>query len=198
MGDLFPPWPLFYAFLVASSALAITPGPGVLYIIARSLAQGRRTGLVSVVGVALGNLGNVFAASVGLATLFTVSSFAFSIIKYAGALYRHSHTRAILAHLSGWFRRCSAQSRNYALFRCISAAVSNPACITHESEYVARFSLRCHRRCNRQRLRSGRRHRCTGVTRFRNLPNWAADEWWFVDWTRGLHCTRGGARWEIT
>lgn len=87
MTDLFPPWPLFSAFLLASLILAITPGPGVLYIVTRSLVQGRRFGLVSVAGVALGNLGNAFAAAVGLAALFAVSSLAFSVVKYAGALY---------------------------------------------------------------------------------------------------------------
>ena len=87
MTDLFPPWPLFSAFLFASFVLAVTPGPGVLYIVTRSLVQGRRFGLVSVAGVALGNLGNALAASVGLAALFAVSSLAFSVVKYAGALY---------------------------------------------------------------------------------------------------------------
>ncbi len=87
MTDLFPPWPLFSAFLLASFVLAVTPGPGVLYIVTRSLVQGRRFGLVSVAGVALGNLGNALAASVGLAALFAVSSLAFAIVKYAGAVY---------------------------------------------------------------------------------------------------------------
>lgn len=87
MTDLFPPWPLFSAFLLASLVLAATPGPGVLYIVTRSLVQGRRSGLVSVAGVALGNLGNAFAASIGLAALFAVSSLAFTMVKYAGALY---------------------------------------------------------------------------------------------------------------
>ena len=62
MPDLLPPWPRFTAFLLASLALAVTPGPGVLYIVARSLLQGRRAGLVSVAGVALGNLGNALVA----------------------------------------------------------------------------------------------------------------------------------------
>lgn len=87
MTDLFPPWPLFSAFLLVSLVLALTPGPGVLYIVTRSLVQGRQSGLVSVAGVALGNLGNAFAAAVGLAALFAVSSLAFSVVKYAGALY---------------------------------------------------------------------------------------------------------------
>ena len=87
MIDLFPPWPLFSAFFLASLVLAVTPGPGVIYIVTRSVVQGRRSGLVSVAGVALGNLGNAIAASLGLAALFAVSSLAFSLIKYAGALY---------------------------------------------------------------------------------------------------------------
>ncbi|MEF8716028.1 MAG: LysE family transporter, partial [Accumulibacter sp.] len=87
MTDLFPPWPILSAFLFASLVLAITPGPGVLYIVTRSLVQGRRSGLVSVAGVALGNLGNALAASVGLAALFAASSLAFAVVKYAGALY---------------------------------------------------------------------------------------------------------------
>ena len=87
MTDLFPPWPLFSAFLLTSLVLAVTPGPVVIYVVTRSLVQGRRSGLVSVAGVALGNLGNALAASVGLAALFAISSIAFSVIKYAGALY---------------------------------------------------------------------------------------------------------------
>ncbi len=87
MTELVPPWPLFSAFLLASIVLAVTPGPGVLYIVTHSLVRGRRFGLVSVAGVALGNLGNATAASVGLAALFAVSAIAFSIVKYAGALY---------------------------------------------------------------------------------------------------------------
>ncbi|MDF9393725.1 MULTISPECIES: LysE family translocator [Methylococcus] len=87
MTDLLPPWPLFSAFLLASLALAVTPGPGVLYVVTRSLVQGRGCGLVSVASVAFGNLGNALAASIGLAALFAVSSFAFSVVKSAGAIY---------------------------------------------------------------------------------------------------------------
>lgn len=85
MNEIIPPWPLFTAFLAASFILAVTPGPGVIYIVTRSLTQGRSSGLASVAGVALGNLGNALGASVGLAALFEVSSTAFWIVKYAGA-----------------------------------------------------------------------------------------------------------------
>lgn len=87
MHDLLPPWPLLTAFIAASAVLAVTPGPGVLYIVTRSLAQGRAAGLASVGGVALGNFGNAIGASIGLGALFAVSSLAFTAIKYAGAIY---------------------------------------------------------------------------------------------------------------
>jgi threonine/homoserine/homoserine lactone efflux protein len=87
MHTLWPSWPLLSAFMLASLALAMTPGPGVLYIVTRSLAHGRGAGVASVAGVALGNLGNAIAASVGLAALFAISALAFSVVKYAGALY---------------------------------------------------------------------------------------------------------------
>ena len=80
-------WPLVAAFGIASFVLAATPGPGVLYIVTRTLAQGRRAGLASVAGVALGNLGNAMGASLGLAALLAVSSLAFSVVKIAGAAY---------------------------------------------------------------------------------------------------------------
>ena len=78
---------MFSAFLITSFILAVTPGPGVLYIVTRSLTQGRRYGLASVAGVALGNLGNAVGASIGLAAVFAVSAVAFTAVKYLGALY---------------------------------------------------------------------------------------------------------------
>ncbi|WP_334187711.1 LysE family translocator [Noviherbaspirillum sp.] len=87
MPDAVIAWPMLAAFLVASLVLAVTPGPAVVYIVTRTIAQGRRAGLASVAGVALGNLGNAIGASVGLAALFAVSSLAFSVVKYAGAAY---------------------------------------------------------------------------------------------------------------
>jgi threonine/homoserine/homoserine lactone efflux protein len=87
MIDILPAWPLLAAFLLASLLLAVTPGPAVVYLLTRTLAQGRRAGLASVAGVALGNLGNAVGAAVGLAALFAVSSLAFTVVKYAGAAY---------------------------------------------------------------------------------------------------------------
>lgn len=85
--DFLPPPALFAAFCLASLVLAVTPGPAVFYVVTRALVQGRRAGLASVAGVALGNLGNALGAAIGLAALFAVSSLAFSVVKYAGAAY---------------------------------------------------------------------------------------------------------------
>ena len=81
------PVPLSAAFLAASFVLAVTPGPAVFYIVTRSATQGRAAGLVSIAGVASGNLGNGIVASLGLATLFAISALAFTLVKYVGALY---------------------------------------------------------------------------------------------------------------
>ncbi|HYL70367.1 MAG TPA: LysE family translocator [Candidatus Dormibacteraeota bacterium] len=80
-------WQTYTAFAIASVVLAVTPGPAVFYIVTRSLSQGRRAGLASVAGVALGNLGNALGASLGLAALFAISALAFWVVKYAGAAY---------------------------------------------------------------------------------------------------------------
>jgi threonine/homoserine/homoserine lactone efflux protein len=87
MSTILPPLPLFTAFLAASLILAVTPGPAVFYIVTRSVTHGRLSGLASVAGVALGNLGNAIGASLGLAALFAVSSVAFTVVKYLGAAY---------------------------------------------------------------------------------------------------------------
>lgn len=87
MIELLPSLPLLSAFLAAALVLAVTPGPGVVYIVTRTLAQGRACGLASVAGVALGNFGNAAAASIGLAALLAASATAFDVVRYAGAAY---------------------------------------------------------------------------------------------------------------
>lgn len=75
------------AFIVASLVLALAPGPAVIYLLTQTLSHGRRAGLGSVGGVALGNLANAAAALLGLAAVLRVSATAFLIAKVLGALY---------------------------------------------------------------------------------------------------------------
>src|SRR5574342_1420037 len=74
-------------FLLAALVLLLTPGPAVLYIVARSLDQGRRAGLVSVLSIEVGNSVHVLGAALGLSALLLSSALAFSIVKYLGAVY---------------------------------------------------------------------------------------------------------------
>jgi threonine/homoserine/homoserine lactone efflux protein len=77
----------FIAFLIASIVLAITPGPGIAYVVARTVAGGRAEGLASCIGTGIGGLLHVFAAALGVSLLVAESTMAFNIIKYVGAAY---------------------------------------------------------------------------------------------------------------
>ena len=72
---------------LASLALAIVPGPAVLYIVTRSVSQGRAAGVASVAGIHVGTVAHVVAAALGLSALLMRSVLAFSVVKYAGAAY---------------------------------------------------------------------------------------------------------------
>jgi threonine/homoserine/homoserine lactone efflux protein len=74
-------------FLAASLALTLTPGPAVLFIVARSMGQGRRAGLLSVAGIGLGNAVHAAATSLGLAALLASSPLAFAAVRWAGGAY---------------------------------------------------------------------------------------------------------------
>jgi threonine/homoserine/homoserine lactone efflux protein len=87
MSDLLAPPELLLACLLASLVLAVTPGPAVVYILSRTVAQGRRGGLASALGVALGNLGNAAATTLGLAAVFAAWPLSFTVVKLGGALW---------------------------------------------------------------------------------------------------------------
>jgi threonine/homoserine/homoserine lactone efflux protein len=77
----------FALFVAAATVIAVTPGPGIFYVGARALAGGRREGLASSFGTGLGGLVHVVAGAVGLSALVLASAEAFTVLKYAGALY---------------------------------------------------------------------------------------------------------------
>jgi len=82
-----PEWTSLGLFAVAALILLLTPGPAVLYIVTRSIDQGWRAGLVSVLGVHVGTLAHIFAAAAGLSALLAASATAFGVVKYLGAVY---------------------------------------------------------------------------------------------------------------
>ena len=77
----------FLLFAAASLLFLAIPGPSVFYIVTRSLAQGRRAGVTSMLGVQAGGLVHVVAAAVGVSAIIASSATAFTIVKYAGAAY---------------------------------------------------------------------------------------------------------------
>ena len=77
----------YIPFLIAALALAITPGPGITYVVARTVSGGRAEGLASCMGTAIGGLLHVIASSLGLSVLIAKSAIFFSLLKYLGAAY---------------------------------------------------------------------------------------------------------------
>src|SRR5271169_2363555 len=77
----------FFLFLTAALLLAVAPGPGMLYVLARSLAGGKREGVVSALGTFLGGMVHVFAAALGVSVILARSAMAFAAVKYLGAAY---------------------------------------------------------------------------------------------------------------
>ena len=75
------------AFFIAAFVLAVTPGPGIAYVVARTAAGGRAEGLASCIGTGLGGMLHVGAAALGLSVLLAQSAVAFSLVKYIGAAY---------------------------------------------------------------------------------------------------------------
>lgn len=74
-------------FLIAMFAVNITPGPDMLYVIGRSVGQGRAAGLIAALGIGTGCIVHIVAAALGLAALLTHAPVAFTAIQYAGAAY---------------------------------------------------------------------------------------------------------------
>jgi threonine/homoserine/homoserine lactone efflux protein len=77
----------FLLFLTAAVLLAIAPGPGMLYVLARSLAGGKREGVLSALGTFFGGMVHVFAAALGISIILAKSAVAFAAVKYIGAAY---------------------------------------------------------------------------------------------------------------
>jgi threonine/homoserine/homoserine lactone efflux protein len=77
----------FLLFFTAAALLAIAPGPGMLYVLARCLAGGKREGVLSALGTFLGGMVHVLAAALGVSLILAKSAVAFATVKYAGAAY---------------------------------------------------------------------------------------------------------------
>lgn len=77
----------FSLFVVASLTLLLTPGPAVMYVVTRSVDQGRKAGLISVLGIQTGTFVHVVGAALGISALLLSSALVFDLVKYLGAAY---------------------------------------------------------------------------------------------------------------
>ncbi len=82
-----PEWGTLGLFVLAATAMVVTPGPSVLYVVARSIDQGRGAGFASAIGIQAGTLIHVGAAVIGLSAILASSATAFMVVKYLGAAY---------------------------------------------------------------------------------------------------------------
>jgi threonine/homoserine/homoserine lactone efflux protein len=82
-----PGWSTYAVFVPAALALLVVPGPAVLYIVTRSVDQGRAAGLASLFGVHVGSVVHVVAAALGVSVVLARSAEAFTVVKFAGAAY---------------------------------------------------------------------------------------------------------------
>lgn len=110
-------WHMFPVFLAAALVLAATPGPGIFYVLARTLAGGRREGVHSSLGTFLGGLVHVVAAAFGLSAILAASAAAFTVVKYAGAVYLFWIGIQMIRTRNAEFAESAAGSGSLRVFR---------------------------------------------------------------------------------
>ena len=84
---LLPDWPAFSIFLAACFAVGASPGPGMMFAVARAVEQGRKAGVVSVLGLSTASLIWCLAAAFGVAAIIATSPLAYDVLRYMGAGY---------------------------------------------------------------------------------------------------------------
>jgi threonine/homoserine/homoserine lactone efflux protein len=85
--SLLPEWSALSVFLIAALAVGISPGPGMLYAVARGIGQGSGAALVSVLGLSTGSFVNCLIAALGMSAVLAASTLAYDIVRYLGAAY---------------------------------------------------------------------------------------------------------------
>ena len=107
----------FTGFIMAAILLNLTPGADTMYILTRSISQGRRAGLVSVAGIITGCVVHVFCAAFGLSLILTTSAGVFTVVKWAGAGYLVFLGIKILFDRQNGFTPDSVQNKSKDLFK---------------------------------------------------------------------------------
>jgi threonine/homoserine/homoserine lactone efflux protein len=133
----------FSLFLGAATVLAIAPGPGMLYVLARTLAGGRREGVLSSLGTFSGGLMHVMAAATGLSVVLATSATAFAVVKYAGAAYLiYLGVRMIFSarqDQEGEIQMPAEQARRNPFWQGIATEVLNPKTAIFFLAFIPQF-----------------------------------------------------------
>jgi threonine/homoserine/homoserine lactone efflux protein len=136
-----PDFATFGLFLTAAFILSITPGPGILYVLARSFNGGKQEGILSSVGLFVGGLFHVIAAAIGLSGLLMTSAIAFSVVKYIGAAYLiYLGIKTLLSrnHFSLPPAKLQQQSRS-AFYQGIITEILNPKTALFFLAFIPQF-----------------------------------------------------------
>lgn len=116
----------FLLFFAAALLLAVTPGPGIFYVLARSLAGGRREGILSSFGTFVGGLFHVLAAALGISAILAASALAFHTVKFAGAAYLVWLGIRMIRTRNAEMAVCAAKPSHGAFRQGILTEVLNP------------------------------------------------------------------------
>ena len=128
------------AFAIASIALLVIPGPAVIYVLNRSVADGRNTALAGVAGLEIGNFMHVIAATLGLSAIIAASATAFSTVKWAGALYLvFIGIRTLLTRPSPPDSRSTSATNRKAFTQGIVVNTLNPKVALFFLSYLPQF-----------------------------------------------------------
>ena len=135
--------PRFVLFLASATLLAIAPGPGMLYVLARTLAGGRREGALSCLGTFVGGLVHVLAAATGLSIVLATSAAAFAVVKYAGAAYLiYLGVRMIISarrDSDGEIQITSSRAPKNSFWQGIATEVLNPKTAIFFLAFIPQF-----------------------------------------------------------
>lgn len=125
---MFPPVPSLLLFLFAAFLLTLTPGPDMLFILARSAGQGRSVGVISALGVAVGSLIQAGMVALGLSSVLVAVPFAYEVMKDAGAVYLvYLGIRILLSHEQALASSAFQERRRWRVFaQGIVTNVLNP------------------------------------------------------------------------
>ena len=138
---MLPEFKLFLLFWVSSTLIIISPGPDFIYVTTRGIAQGKKAGLLSALGISFGLIVHTLLAAFGLSALLSTSGLAFSIVKYLGAGYLfYLGISAIFKRNYIQFKTASSTQNHNSIFRqAVFTNVFNPKAIITFMAFIPQF-----------------------------------------------------------